>query len=74
MNHAILKQNIAPFGLNKPAGNYNQSESNVQKERNDVTHSKQNTHTLKKAPFAIVNTTSRSIHYQFSQHKINHNS
>ena len=49
MKHAIRKQKISPLGLNKPTGNLNQSESNIQNERNDVTHSQPSTHTKESA-------------------------
>ena len=49
IKHAILKQNIAPFGASKPTGDYNQSESKNLNEQNDVTHTKQNTHTKESA-------------------------
>ena len=49
IKHAILKPNINPFGSNKPTGKFNQSESTIQNERNDVTHTKENTHTKESA-------------------------
>ena len=49
IKHAVLKQNINPIGSNKRTGKFNQSESSVQNERNDVTHTKENTHTKESA-------------------------
>ena len=46
---AILKQNITPLGSIKPTGNFNQSESNTENERNDVTHDKLNIRTKESA-------------------------
>ena len=37
LKHALQKQDITPLGSIKPTGNFSQSESNTQNERNDVT-------------------------------------
>ena len=53
LKHAILNQNFTPLGSIKQTDNFNQSESNTQNERNDVTHDKRNTRT-KESAFAIL--------------------
>ena len=63
IKHAILPQNVTPFGSIKPTGNFNQSESNIQNERNDVTHDKLITR-FNEALFAtVVSKTSYFIRH-----------
>ena len=60
IKHAFLKQNINPLGSNKPTGKFNQSESSVQNERNDVTNTKENTHTIESA-FCHINSRNKLL-------------
>ena len=65
IKHAVLKQNITPFGSNKPTGKFKQSESSVQNERNDVPHTKENTHT-KESAFCHTNSRNKLLHSSHS--------
>ena len=65
IKHAVLKQNITPFDSNKPTVKFNQSESSVQNERNDVTHTKENTHT-KESAFCHTNSRNKLLHSSHS--------
>ena len=49
-----MKHNITPSGVIQPTGNFNQSDNSTQNERNDVTHTKQKTHTIECA-FCLSN-------------------
>ena len=71
IKHAFLKQNVNPLGSFKPTGKFNQSESSVQNERNDVTHTKENTNTEESA-FCHINSRNKlllSSHYLLSRIK-----
>ena len=65
IKHAFLKQNINPLGSSKPTGKFNQSESSVQKEPKDVTHTKENTHT-KESAFCHINSRNKLLHSSHS--------
>ena len=60
IKHAFLKRTINPLGSNKPTGKFNQSESSVQNERNDVTNTKENTHS-KESAFCHINSRNKLI-------------
>ena len=63
--HAILKQNINPLGSNKPTGKFNHSESSIQNERYDVTHTKENIH-IKESAFCHINSRNKLLHSSHS--------
>ena len=60
IKHLLLKHNTTPSGAIKLTGISNQLDKSTQQKQNDVTHTKQNTHTKEHA-LALLNSETNCL-------------